>query len=77
MIAKAQIGNGGLTRDFICHEPDQETGVNEKQHCLSRGLLSVLSSLNANSLKLLNEVLHRFERFGRVSLPIRDLARDP
>ena len=42
-----------------------------------RGLRSVVNSLNTKSLKLLDAVLHGFERFRGVPLPIRDLARDP
>jgi hypothetical protein len=38
---------------------------------------SVLDCLNAKSPKLLKVVLHGFELFGRVPLPIRDLTRDP
>jgi len=49
----------------------------KKQHCLSRRLLSVFTCLNSTLLKLLKEVLHGFERFRGVALPIRDLARDP
>jgi hypothetical protein len=39
--------------------------------------LSVVNWLNTKSLESLKAVLHGFERFGGVPLPIRDLARDP
>jgi hypothetical protein len=38
---------------------------------------SVLDCLNTKLLKLRKVVLHRFELFGGVPLPICDLARDP
>ena len=37
----------------------------------------VVDWLNTKSLESLKAVLHGFERFGGVPLPIRDLARDP
>jgi hypothetical protein len=37
----------------------------------------VLDCLNTKSPKSLKVVLHGFERFGGVPLPIRNLARDP
>jgi hypothetical protein len=42
-----------------------------------RGLRSVVDWLNTESLTSLEAVLHGFERFRGVPLPIRDLARDP
>ena len=39
--------------------------------------LSVVNWLNTKSLESLKAVLHGFERFRGVPLPIRDLARDP
>jgi hypothetical protein len=38
---------------------------------------SVVDCLNTELLKSLKVVLHGFERFGGMTLPIRDLARDP
>lgn len=37
---------------------------------------SILDCLDTKSLKSLKFVLHGFELFGGVPLPIRDLARD-
>ena len=38
---------------------------------------SVLDCLNAKSPKSLKVVIHGFELFGGMPLPIRDLTRDP
>ena len=38
---------------------------------------SILDRLNPKMPQLLKVVLHDFELFGGVPLPIRDLARDP
>ena len=43
------------------------------QHACSR----LVDWLNTKLLKSFKAVLHGFERFGGVPLPIRDLARDP
>jgi len=44
---------------------------------ITAGLRSVLNWLNTKSLKSFKAVLHGFERFSRMPLPIRDLARNP
>src|SRR5690242_4086690 len=49
---------------------------NRSPSAISR-LASVFDCLNATALKILKKVVHDFELFGRVPLPILDLTRDP
>jgi len=49
----------------------------EAQWLEDAGSNSVVDWLNTKSLKSLKVVLHGFEHFGGVPLPIGDLARDP
>ena len=46
-------------------------------HAVVRRRRSVVNWLNTKSLKSFKAVRHGFERFRRVPLPIRDLARNP